>query len=44
VHGAYLQIYPPNQTTPVYLAYSATACSKPVVFLTIDTVKQGSGG
>ena len=23
----YLQIYPPNQTTPIYLAYKSTGCS-----------------
>ncbi len=44
VAATYLQIYPPNQTTPVYLAYGAQACSKPVHLLTIDVVKPGSGG
>ena len=39
----YLQIYPPNQTTPIYLSYSATACSKPVETLTIGVVQPGSG-
>jgi len=44
VTATYLQIFPPNQTTPIYLAYSTTACSKPVHLLTIDVVKPGSGG
>lgn len=44
VQSTYLQIFPPNQTTPVYLAYSTNACTKPVHLLTIDVVKPGSGG
>jgi hypothetical protein len=40
----FLQIYPPNQTTPVYLRYVTQACSKPVRQLTISVVKHGSGG
>jgi len=40
----YLQIYPPNQTTPTYLAYSATGCaSTSVKLLTIGVVQAGSG-
>jgi hypothetical protein len=43
VTAKYLQIYPPNQTTPLYLAYSATACAKSAVHLmTIDIVKPGA--
>lgn len=38
-----LLIYPPNQTTPVYVGYKAAACSKPVPLLTVDVVKPGSG-
>jgi Protein of unknown function (DUF4232) len=38
-----LLVYPPNQTTPVYVGYKAAACSKPVPLLTIDVVKPGSG-
>src|SRR6185437_5220792 len=26
----YLQVYPPNQTTPAYIKYTTQACSKPV--------------
>jgi hypothetical protein len=41
---AYLQIFPPNQTTPIYLAYSATGCaSTSVKLLTIGVVQAGSG-
>lgn len=43
VTSRYLQIYPPNQTTPVYLRYKTQACAKPVNLLTIDVVKPGSG-
>jgi hypothetical protein len=44
VNATFLQIFPPNQTTPIYLAYSTTACAKPIHLLTIDVVKPGSGG
>jgi hypothetical protein len=43
VPTAFLQIYPPNQTTPVYLGYKATACSKPVRLLTVGVVRPGAG-
>jgi hypothetical protein len=43
VTAHYLQVYPPNQTTPVYLAYKTLACAKAVKLLTIDVVKPGSG-
>jgi Protein of unknown function (DUF4232) len=40
----YLQIYPPNQTTPIYLAYKSTGCSATSVnLLTIGVVQSGSG-
>jgi hypothetical protein len=42
--ATYLQIFPPNQTTPIYLAFKTTACSKAVHQLTIGTVQAGSGG
>jgi Protein of unknown function (DUF4232) len=38
-----LQIYPPNQTTPIYLSYSSPACSKPVQILTVSVVRAGAG-
>lgn len=40
----YLQIYPPNETTPIYLAYSSTGCaSDSVNLLTIGVVQAGAG-
>jgi hypothetical protein len=40
----YLQIYPPNQTTPIYLAYATTGCSSTSVnLLTIGVVQPGAG-
>jgi hypothetical protein len=44
VTATWLQIYPPNQTTPIYLKYSARTCSKPVHILTVNVVVPGSGG
>ncbi len=43
VTAHYLQIYPPNQTTPVFLRYKTQACAKPLALLTVDVVKPGSG-
>jgi hypothetical protein len=40
----YLEIYPPNQTTPTYLAYQSTGCaSKAVNILMISVVQAGAG-
>jgi Protein of unknown function (DUF4232) len=39
-----LKIYPPNQTAPVYLPSTSTACSKPVAIMNIGPVQAGSGG
>ena len=46
VASSYLQIYPPNQTTPIYLAYKSTGCSSTAVppILSIGVVQAGSGG
>jgi hypothetical protein len=44
VTAHWLQIFPPNQTVPIYLYYTAPACTKPVPLLTVDTVRAGSGG
>jgi hypothetical protein len=44
VTATWLVIYPPNQTTPVYLKYSSLTCSKHVPVLTIGVVQPGSGG
>ena len=43
-NAGYLQIYPPNQTTPAYLHYSAQTCAKPIHVLSISVVQAGSGG
>lgn len=41
----YLQIYPPNQTTPVFVAYSSTGCaSTSVNLLSIGVMKAGTSG
>ncbi len=42
--GAFLRIYPPNQTAPVYLADAAQVCAQPVQTLFISAVQTGSGG
>jgi Protein of unknown function (DUF4232) len=39
----YLQVYPPNQTTPAYIKYTTQACSKPVRLMTVNVVVPGSG-
>jgi hypothetical protein len=43
VKAAYLRVYPPNQTVPVYLANTSQGCSKPVQVLTVGPVQAGSG-
>jgi hypothetical protein len=44
VTAGYLQIYPPNQTTPAYLHYTSQTCAKPVQILTVSVVQAGSVG
>ncbi|WP_181803247.1 DUF4232 domain-containing protein [Streptomyces shenzhenensis] len=39
----YLQVYPPGQTTPVYVAYHSTACAGTVGLLSVSAVQPGSG-
>ncbi|MFY9864554.1 MAG: DUF4232 domain-containing protein [Trebonia sp.] len=42
--STYLQIYPPNQTTPIYLGYKSTGCSATgVKLLTVSVVQSGAG-
>lgn len=44
VASTYLQIYPPNQTTPIYLGYKSTGCSATGVnLLTVGVVQSGAG-
>jgi Domain of unknown function (DUF4232) len=40
----WLQVYPPNQTTPVYLRFTTQMCTKPVQILSVSVVQPGSGG
>jgi hypothetical protein len=42
--AAYLRVYPPNQTAPVYLANTSETCTQPVQTLFISAVQAGSGG
>jgi hypothetical protein len=44
VKTQWIQVYPPNQTTPIFLGYQTTACSKPVRILSVSVVQPGSGG
>ncbi|MGW0207400.1 DUF4232 domain-containing protein [Streptomyces sp. NPDC003233] len=39
----YLQVYPPGQTTPSYVAYNSTACAGTVGLLSVSAVQAGSG-
>jgi hypothetical protein len=36
--ASYLQVYPPGQTTPMYLPFAAKTCTKPVFALGVTTV------
>jgi hypothetical protein len=43
--STHLQVYPPNQTTPAYVAFKAPACaSSSVRLMTVNVVIPGSGG
>ena len=42
--AAFVRIYPPNQTAPVYLADASQVCAQPVQTLFISAVQAGSGG
>jgi hypothetical protein len=44
VKTQWIQVYPPNQTTPIFLGYKTTACSKPTRILSVSVVQPGSGG
>jgi len=41
--AAFLRIYPPNQTAPVYLANASQTCAQPVQTLSVTAVQAGSG-
>jgi hypothetical protein len=41
----FLQIFPPGQTTPIYLAYKSTGCaSSKVNLLSVSVMTSGTGG
>ena len=47
VTAHWLKIYPPNQTAPLYLSFTAPACSsraKSVHILSVEAVRPGHGG
>ena len=45
VATTYLQIFPPDQFTPIYLAYKSTGCAKSTVnLLSISVMAAGTGG
>lgn len=39
----YLQVFPPNQTTPIYVAHTSTACADSVTILAVTVVRSGIG-
>jgi len=43
VHTTYLQVYPPRQTAPIYVAYSSAACKKPIHLLSVERGQAGLG-
>ena len=44
VTAHWLKIFPPNQTAPVYVSFSAQACTKAKQILTVQTVQTGASG
>ncbi len=44
VNANWLEIYPPNQTAPVYVSFTAQACSKSAQILSVMTVQTGASG
>jgi len=44
VRTAFLKIYPPNQTSPVSVAFKALTCAKPVPTAYVSAVRPGNGG
>jgi hypothetical protein len=44
VTAHWLKVYPPNQTAPVYVSFTAQTCSKPKTILSVQTVQTGSNG
>jgi len=44
VTAHWLKVYPPNQTAPLYVSFTAQTCSKPKTILSVQTVQTGSSG
>jgi len=44
VTARWLKIYPPNQTAPAYVGFTARACSKPKQILSVQTTQTGATG
>jgi hypothetical protein len=44
VHADWLVVIPPNQTVPLYISYSSTACQGSAKLLTVTAVQPGNGG
>ena len=44
VTAHWLKVYPPNQTAPVYVSFTAQTCSKPKTILSVQTVQTGTSG
>ena len=44
VTAHWLKVYPPNQTAPAYVSFTAQACSKPKQILSVQTVQPGTAG
>jgi hypothetical protein len=44
VTAHWLKVYPPNQTAPLYVSFTAPTCSKAKVILSVQAVRSGSTG
>ena len=44
VTARWLKVYPPNQTAPAYVGFTAPTCSKPRQILSVQTVQPGLAG
>lgn len=44
VQAAWLAVIPPNQTVPLYIQYSSTACQGSAHLLSVTAVRPGNGG
>jgi hypothetical protein len=44
VTAHWLKVYPPNQTAPLYVSFTAATCSKAKVILSVQAVQSGGTG